>query len=89
MHDVLAGLDFHAERRDNSDIPVLTNREHEVLCWLGIGKSNGEIAEILGTSPNTVKNQVRVIFDKLRVRNRTQAAGIAVQMGIVPSQNAM
>ena len=71
------------------DIQVLTKREREVLRWLSIGKSNGDIAEILGTSPNTVKIQVRGIFAKLRVNNRTQAVGIAVQMGIVPLWNAM
>jgi DNA-binding NarL/FixJ family response regulator len=43
----------------------LTTREHEVLAMLVDGKSLKQIAAKLGTSPNTVKNQRRTIFEKL------------------------
>lgn len=51
----------------------LTGRETEVLSWIRQGKTNGEIAGILGISPHTVKNQVKSVMVKLRVNTRGQA----------------
>lgn len=48
-------------------------REREVMQWLQEGKTNWEIAQILGKSEHTVKNQVRSLLLKLRVNNRAQA----------------
>jgi DNA-binding CsgD family transcriptional regulator len=45
----------------------------EVLHWLGLGKSNDEIATILGISFHTVKNHLDHIFHKLGVHNRHEA----------------
>lgn len=56
---------------------VLSTREREVLRWLREGKTNWEIAQILGTSENTVKHQVRSVLVKLRVKNRAQAVAKA------------
>jgi transcriptional regulator EpsA len=61
----------------------LTNRENEVLSWICQGKTTGEIATILQTSSNTVKNQVQAILVKLRVNTRAQAAAKATQLGLV------
>lgn len=57
---------------------VLSTREREVLRWLREGKTNWEIAQILGTSANTVKHQVRSLLVKLRVNNRAQAVAKAM-----------
>ena len=57
----------------------LTVRESEVLLWLGRGKSNRDIAEILGLSPRTVNKHLELIFAKLGVENRAAAAGIAIR----------
>lgn len=54
----------------------LSMRERQVLQWLGSGKSNKEIAQILGISPLTVKNHVQRILRKLKVSNRAQAVGL-------------
>jgi DNA-binding CsgD family transcriptional regulator len=50
----------------------LTPREREIVHWLGLGKTNSEIACIGGISENTVKHYVTEIFNKLGVSNRTQ-----------------
>ena len=55
----------------------LTNREHDVLSMVCEGKRNREIAETLFISENTVETHLRVIFQKLCVRNRTEAAASA------------
>jgi len=52
----------------------LSPREDEVADWMRRGKSNEEIAIILGISAHTVKNHLERIFRKLGVENRHAAA---------------
>jgi DNA-binding NarL/FixJ family response regulator len=56
----------------------LTNREAEVLLWVAQGKSNGDVASIIGMSEKTVKQHMGSIFGKLGVENRNAAAMQAV-----------
>ena len=56
----------------------LTSREGEVLSWLSKGKTNRDIAQILGLSPRTVDKHLEQIYSKLGVENRTAAAAMAV-----------
>lgn len=58
----------------------LTAREAEVLLWLGRGKSNRDIAEILVMSPRTVNKHLEGVFTKLGVENRASAAALAVRV---------
>lgn len=55
----------------------LTDREAEVLVWLTRGKTNRDIAEILGLSARTVNKHLEQVFHKMGVDNRTSAAVIA------------
>jgi DNA-binding NarL/FixJ family response regulator len=55
----------------------LTSREGEVLSWLSKGKTNRDIAQILGLSPRTVDKHLEQIYSKLGVENRTAAAAVA------------
>ena len=59
----------------------LTMRQIEVLKLLGQDLSDREIAEHLGVSLHTVKNHVQRIFEKLRVRSRTEALRVALAGG--------
>ncbi|MCI0418095.1 MAG: helix-turn-helix transcriptional regulator [Acidobacteria bacterium] len=56
----------------------LTRRETEVLAWVTRGKTNADIATILGSSPRTVEKHLEHIFQKLGVENRTAAAAAAL-----------
>ncbi|MEM1290030.1 MAG: response regulator transcription factor [Cyanobacteria bacterium P01_H01_bin.162] len=56
----------------------LTPRELEVLALIGQGASNREIAQALFLSEGTVKNHVTNILSRLNLRDRTQAALLAV-----------
>lgn len=58
----------------------LTVRESQVLYWISNGKTNREIAEILGMSPRTVNKHLEQIFPKLGVENRTAAARSAIRV---------
>jgi DNA-binding NarL/FixJ family response regulator len=56
----------------------LTPKEAEVLYWLVKGKTNKDIADILGSSPMTVKKHLERVFVKMGVETRTAAAGMAM-----------
>lgn len=60
----------------------LTPRQAEVLHWIAEGKTNGEIATILGCSINTVKMHLKEIFKRLGLHSRTAAAASAYRAHI-------
>lgn len=62
---------------------LITAREVEVLTWVRDGKTNDEIALILGLSMLTVKNHLRHAMKKLVVRNRGQAVAKAIALGLL------
>lgn len=64
-------------------IEALTPRELEVLALVVKGMNNREIGEQLHLATGTVRNHVSEIMRKLAVSDRTQAAVLAVQMGLV------
>jgi DNA-binding CsgD family transcriptional regulator len=61
----------------------ISPRELAVLEQIAAGKSNKEIAEVLGVSPNTVKTHVARLFEKLGAERRTDAVARARELGIV------
>lgn len=58
----------------------LTEREAEVLLWVAQGKSNGDVATILGMSEKTVKQHLGVVFQKLGVESRSAATLRALEV---------
>jgi DNA-binding NarL/FixJ family response regulator len=66
----------------HSDIR-LTDREREVLTWVGRGKTSSEIAVILGLSDRTVNFHCDRAMRRLDVVNRTQAVAKAVVQGLI------
>jgi DNA-binding NarL/FixJ family response regulator len=58
----------------------LTPRVAETLLWLAQGKTNGEIAIIIGNSESTVKKHVLEVFGKLGVETRTAATLRALEV---------
>jgi DNA-binding NarL/FixJ family response regulator len=58
----------------------LTPRVAETLLWLAQGKTNPEIATILGNTESTVKKHVLEIFEKLGVETRTAASLRALEV---------
>jgi LuxR family transcriptional regulator, maltose regulon positive regulatory protein len=61
-------------------IKPLSDQERRVLRLLAAGLSNPEIADQLVVSVNTIKTQVRSIYDKLSVSSREQAAEVALRL---------
>jgi len=75
----LAGNNQDADTARLAQKLPVTQREAEVLIWLSKGKSNWDIATILGIKPRTINKHLEQIFKKLEVENRTAAAGIALE----------
>src|SRR5216684_1913533 len=66
-----------------ASIEQLTEREREILTLVARGASNRQIAENLYLTEGTVKNHMSNILGKLGVRDRTQAALKAKELGLV------
>lgn len=66
-------------------VECLTAREREVLQWLSGGKTDRDIADILGISPRTVHKHLQRIYDKLGVETRT--AAVTRALGSVPCRS--
>lgn len=70
------------ETRTGVDI-ALSEREAEVLHWIGRSKSNGDIGTILNVSAATVDTYVRRLFQKLGVNDRIAAAVKGIRLGLI------
>jgi len=55
----------------------------DVLRLIAVGKSNKEIASARKRSEETIKRQVASLYKKLGVENRTSAAAVARERGII------
>ena len=64
-------------------IEELTDQERKILTFVADGASNKDIALELNLSERTIKNYLSVIFQKLQVNNRTEAAIRAMKDGLV------
>ncbi len=64
---------------------TLTERETDVLQLLTQGASNKEIAHALSLGEKTIKTHISNILSKLGVQSRTQAALLAVRLGLAPA----
>lgn len=72
-----------AVRRPQSSLEPLSQRELQVLELIARGLSNQEISQRLFLALNTVKGYNRILFDKLQVKNRTEAVARAREAGLL------
>ncbi|MER6092521.1 response regulator transcription factor [Streptomyces bluensis] len=61
----------------------MTRRQVEILRLAANGNTNQAIARFLGVSLETIKSQLRAIYPKLRVSDRTQAVAVAIRVGLL------
>jgi DNA-binding CsgD family transcriptional regulator len=75
MHETLANVITRlrqTETREAALLATLAPREREVSHWVGLGKTNSEIAQLLGLSENTVKHHITASLKKTGLQNRAQ-----------------
>lgn len=65
------------------ELPKLTAREQEVLQWMAQGLSTKEIARQMHISPETVKDHLLRLYEKLEARNRVEALERARSLGLL------
>ena len=78
---ISAGGGFHPDFSSPKPLESLglTEREAEVLLWVAQGKSNGDIAILLGMAEKTVKKHMGNIFEKLGLEGRNAATVRALE----------
>ena len=79
----LLSQDYEQKKDNLTQHFQLTPRETEVLKGLVNGYDYKEIAEQLFVSPNTVRNQITSIYQKLHVSNKVDAVKLAIKTGLV------
>lgn len=90
-------LDSHAAERVRSrlrkagsaaaELDDLTDQERRVIELIGEGLTNRQIAERMSLAEKTVKNYVSSLLAKLGLERRTQAAALAVRLGLRSASN--
>lgn len=71
------------ESEDHPLLDELTPREYEILSLLARGRSTQDIALTLSISPNTVRNHIQHILQKLHIHSRVEAVTYAIKHGLV------
>jgi DNA-binding CsgD family transcriptional regulator len=61
----------------------LSDKERSVLRELALGRSTGQIADVLAVSPHTVRTHVKNGMRKLDARTRAHAVAIALSEGAI------
>ncbi|WP_346892025.1 autoinducer binding domain-containing protein [uncultured Roseibium sp.] len=70
----------------SSAVPHMTDRERDVLAWSAEGKTDAEIAIILGVSSATIRFHWNNIFKKMQVSSKVLATCMAIRLGVISVQ---
>lgn len=85
LHSVAQAAHLRLDQLEQGDAPRphLAPREVTILHWIARGKSNEEIAMILGNRRPTIATHIKRIFAKLNVTDRASAAVKGIKLGII------
>lgn len=79
IEKTLSGL-----RKETTGSGPFNEAETEVLFYLSQGRSNKEIARLIGMSPDTVKYRLKSLFKKIGVNKRKDAVRVSAERGLIP-----
>ena len=65
--------------KESPPIPELTDRQREILLSMSRGLTDADIATQLSLTPNSVREHITTIFNKLGAANKTEAVAIALR----------
>jgi PAS domain S-box-containing protein len=80
---VLAMASVRKRESPGEAAPKLTPREKQTLMLLAAGSSTGQMAELMGIAPNTVRNHVKSMCRSLDARSRIEAVAKARAAGLI------
>ena len=66
----------NAPESEPEPLSVLTPRERELVSYVRLGYTNKQIALACGISPNTVRNRLAGVFERVGVGSRAELAGL-------------
>lgn len=75
----------HAPAAEPDPRALLTDRQLEILVYVGMGLSAREIAVRLGISAKTVDNHKQRIYARLGVQSQAHAVAVAMRVGLIPA----
>jgi DNA-binding NarL/FixJ family response regulator len=79
-----AAMDESGPEKGGADpYEALTDREKQVLRLVAEGKSNKEVADVLGISVKTAMSHREHVMEKLHLHNRTELVRFAIKIGVV------
>ena len=76
-------FEIRAGGKQKPGLDLLSARERQALEQLASGKSNEQIARELGIAPQTVRNYISTIYNKIGVRSRAEAVVWARERGLI------
>jgi two-component system response regulator DevR len=79
LQRVLSQIQPKPSLEQTDSVDALTLREERILALVAEGKTNKEIGQDLGLSDKTVKNHLSVMFQKLKISRRSQAAVLFIK----------
>ena len=65
--------------KESPPVPELTDRQREILLSMSRGLTDADIAKQLNLTPNSVREHITTIFNKLGAANKTEAVAIALR----------
>jgi DNA-binding CsgD family transcriptional regulator len=80
---------FRTKRWKRKTKETLTERERAILMFAGQGRSSKKIASDLYKAPNTIRNQIKVLFTKLNVHSMQEAIEFAAHHSMIYSKQNM
>lgn len=88
MGKLMEGIRKISSAQLEASLINLTKTELTILAMVGQGRSNDEIAKQLTSSVKTVKNHLNRIFQKLSVKNRTEAVLKGIDLGLITPESS-
>jgi two-component system response regulator DevR len=79
VNPVMKRMRQAGEGSGKENLDILSDQQMRVLALVAEGKTNKEIAAVLGLSDKTIKNHISHVFDKLKLTRRSQAAAFFAQ----------
>lgn len=81
FHNKVFELDLH--KNVYFKFPELTKKEEEFLKWMSVGKSNEDIAMIMGITYRTCVDYTNKLVKKFNCQNKSQVIGLAIMKGMI------